>query len=88
MASVPLLITGHEQTQKTRFAIFISLMWSLLPKDLAINLFIFTAAGFVLCGTRKTSPVHHYSADYIFWSCGIIELSFKHLKIEFRFSQC
>ena len=36
MASVPLLITGHEQTQKTRFAIFISLMWSLLPKDLAI----------------------------------------------------
>ena len=42
---------------KTEFAIFISLMWSLLPKDLTNNnLFIFTAAGVVPGGGRKTSP--------------------------------
>ena len=34
----------------------ISLVYSLLPKDLTIqNLFIFTAAGVVACGGRKTS---------------------------------
>ena len=35
------LITGHEQTNTTESAIFIALMWSLLPKDLTINLFVF-----------------------------------------------
>ena len=57
VSGVALFITGHEQTQKTEFAIFISLMWSLLPEDLTNqNLFIFTAAGVVPCGGRKTSP--------------------------------
>ena len=41
---------------KTEFDIFISLMWSLLPKKLTNqNLFILTAAGVVPCGSRKTA---------------------------------
>ena len=27
----------------------------------------------VPCGRRKKSAVHHYTADYIFWSFGMIE---------------
>ena len=39
------------------FAIFISLMYALLPKDHTVqNLLIFTAAGVLPCGGRKTSP--------------------------------
>ena len=43
----------------------------------------------VLCcrvAAVKRLPVHQYSADYIFWSFGIIELISGHLKIEFRIS--
>ena len=41
----------------TDFAILISLIWSLILKDLTDqNLFIYTAAGVVPCGGRKTSP--------------------------------
>ena len=29
----------------------------------------------------KGLPVHHYSADYIFWSFGIIEFIFSHLPV-------
>ena len=48
VADVAHLITGHEQIKP------ISLIWSLLPKDLTYqNLFIFTAAGVVPCGGRK-----------------------------------
>ena len=37
-------------------AIFISIVYSLFPKELTIqNLFIFTVAGVVPCGGRKTS---------------------------------
>ena len=58
-----------NRLNKTEFAIFISLMWSLLPRDLTNNnLFIFSAAGVVQCGGRKRLPAHHHSADYIFWS--------------------
>ena len=49
---------------------------------------LFTAAGVVPCGGNKRLPVHHHSADYIFWSFGIIEFIFSHLKIEFRLSWC
>ena len=33
---------------------------------------IFCLDGAVPCGGRKTSPVHHHCADYIFWSFVII----------------
>ena len=32
VTGVAQVITSHEQTKKTEFAIFISLMWTLLPK--------------------------------------------------------
>ena len=35
---------------------------------------ILTAGGVVPCGGRKMFPVHHHSADYMFWSLGIIGL--------------
>ena len=48
MAGVARFITGHERSLLLRF---------LRPWDLANqNLFIFTAAGIVLCGGHKTSP--------------------------------
>ena len=76
-----------NRLNKTEFSVFVPLMWSLLPRDLTIqNIFIFTAAGGVPCGGRKTSPLHHYYADYIFWSVGIFEFIFSCLKIEFRLS--
>ena len=42
----------------------------------------------MLCGGCKCLPVHHHSADYIFWSFGIIEFILSHLKIEFCLSRC
>ena len=66
--------TGHEQTKQTEFAIFISFMLSLLPKDLTHqNLYIFTAAAVLCAAGVKRLPVHHYRADYIFLFFGIIE---------------
>ena len=41
---------------KTESAIFISLICLLLPEDLHSAYFIFTVAGVVPCGGRKTSP--------------------------------
>ena len=66
-----------KQPTKTEFAIFISSMRSLFPRDLFNqNLFIFTAASVVPCGGRKMSPRHHHhNADYIFFSFGIIEFT-------------
>ena len=58
---------------KTEFAIFSFLMWTNITNQ---NLFIFTAAGVVPCGGCKCLPIHHCSADYIFWSFGIIEFIF------------
>ena len=79
MLHLPLLVINR--LNKTEFAIFIPLMWSLLYWDLTNQyLCIFTAAGFVPCGGRKTSPLHHHSVYNIFWSFGIIELIFHHLK--------
>ena len=41
MASVACFINGHEQTQLNRVSFFISLVYSLIPKNLTIkNLFI------------------------------------------------
>ena len=37
---------------------------------------------------EKRLPVHHHSADYIFWSICITEFIFSYLKIEFRLSRC
>ena len=82
MLHVSLLVMNRPN--KTEFAIFVSLMQSLLSRDLTNqNLFIFTAAGVVLCGGRKTS----HRAD-IFWSFGITEFIFSHLKKEFVLSRC
>ena len=52
---------------KTKSAIFISLMYSLLPKDLLSEL-ILSSLQLVLChmAAVKCLPVHHHSADYIF----------------------
>ena len=36
--------------------------------------FSFNACGVVPCGGPKSLPVHRHSADYIFWTCGIIGL--------------
>ena len=55
MLHIPLLVMNRRN--KTEFAIYISLMWSLFPRNLTNqNLCIFTAAGIVPCGDRKTSP--------------------------------
>ena len=65
-------ITTHEQAQSNEFAIFISLMWSLLSSDLTSqNVIIFTTADVVPCGSRKRLPIHLHSANYIFWTFGI-----------------
>ena len=65
-----------NRLNKTEFAIFISLMSSLLLKDVTNrDLFIFTAAGVTPCGGRNTSP-RTYSAENIFWSFGIKEVIF------------
>ena len=70
-----ILLLVIKRLNNTEFAIFISLMKSLFPRDLTNqNLFIFTTAGIVPCGGRKTSPVHYLSAGYIFWSFEIVEL--------------
>ena len=56
-AFVAHFIAGHEHTQLSPVCFFISLVYSLLLKDLTIeNLFIFIAAGVAPCGGRKTSP--------------------------------
>ena len=50
-------------------------MRSLLSKDLNSELII-SLLQLVLCrvvGVKRV-PIHHYSADYIFWSFGIIGL--------------
>ena len=50
-------LLAMKRLSKIEYAIFISLMWSLLQRDPTNqNLFIFTAAGVVPCGGRKTSP--------------------------------
>ena len=76
-----------NRLSKTEFAIFISLIKSLLPKDLTNqNL---SSLQLMLCRVAavKRLPVHHDSADYIFWSFGIIEFNFRNLKIDFRLSR-
>ena len=84
MLHISLLVMNRFN--KTEFAFFfISLMWFLLPRDLANqNLFLFIAAVFCRVAAVKRLPVHYHSAEYNFWSFGIIELIFSHLKIEFR----
>ena len=64
MLQVSVLIMNRLRT--TESAIFIYLMRSLPAKDLTIQN-ISTAASVVPCGAVKRLPVHHDSADYIFW---------------------
>ena len=58
VTNVAYFSTCHEQTQLNRVCyFFVTLVNSLLPKDLTIqNLFIFTAAGVMPCGGRTTPP--------------------------------
>ena len=65
-----------NRLSKTEPAIFVSLMCSLLPKDLSSEL-ILSSLQQVLCRVAavKRLSVHHHSADYIFFrSFGIIGL--------------
>ena len=56
-------------------SIFVSLMCSLLPKDLHSEL-ILSSLQLVLCSVaaEKRLPEHHHCADYIFWFFRIIGL--------------
>ena len=55
MLHIALLVMNRLYTAES--AILISLVYSLLARDLTIqNLFIFTAASAVLCGGLETSP--------------------------------
>ena len=58
---------------KTKFAILVSLVCSMLLKDLHSEL-ILSSLQLVLCRMTeiKRFPVYHHSADYIFWSFGLI----------------
>ena len=73
-----------NRLSKTECAIFISLMRSLLSKDLTNQNYLFSLQ-LVLClvAAVKCLPVRHPSADYIFWSFEFIEFSFSHFNIEF-----
>ena len=57
----------------TESSIFISSLCSLLPKDLTTQKSL-SLLVLVLCRVAvvKRLPVHHHSADYIFWSFGIV----------------
>ena len=56
-----------NRLNKTESAIFVSLMWSLLPKD-PHSILILSSLQLVLCRVVavKRLPVHHHSADHIF----------------------
>ena len=64
-----------HKLNKTESAIFVSLICSLLPKDLHSEL-ILSSLQLMLCRVAavKRLPVYHHSADYIFWSFGIVGL--------------
>ena len=66
---------------KTESASFVSLMCSLLPEDLYSEL-ILSSLQLLLCRVAavKRLPVHHHSADYIFWSFRVIGLILSHIK--------
>ena len=48
-----------------------------------LGIFGFTADGVVPLGGHSTSPIYHYSADYILWSFGISEFIRNLYKIDF-----
>ena len=58
---------------KTKFAILVSLVRSMLLKDLHSEL-ILASLQLVLCRMTeiKRFSIYHHSADYIFWSFGLI----------------
>ena len=64
-----------NRLNKTDFAVFVSLMCYFLPGDLHSKL-ILSSLQLVLCHVRavKRLPVHHHSADYIFWIFGLTGL--------------
>ena len=60
-------ITASNRLNKTKSANFVSLMCSLLSKDLHSEL-ILSSLQLVLCRVAavKRHPVHHHNSDYIF----------------------
>ena len=77
LAGVVHFITGNEHTQLN--LIFMSFMYISLPKDLTIRTYL-SSLQLVLFRVAAVIglPVHHQSADYIFWSFGIIGLIKSH----------
>ena len=73
-----------NRLNKTRSAIFISLMSSLLPEDLHSE-HVLSSLQLVLCcvAAVKCLRIHHHIADYIF-SGPLGSLGSSDLKIEFR----
>ena len=71
-----------NRLNKTEYAIFVSLMCSLLPEDLYSEL-VLSLLQLVLCRVAavKRLPIHHHSTDHIFfWSFGIIGLILSQFK--------
>ena len=68
LGSVALLnsCTLTDSINETESAIFVSLMVRACRGSSIKTYFVFSADGVVPCGGRKTSPVYHHSADYIF----------------------
>ena len=89
IASVAYFITCHELTQLN--SLLFSFLWC-IPCFQRILLFrtYLSLLQLVLCRVAavKCLPVHHHSADYIFWSFGITGFILSILNIEFCSSQC
>ena len=65
MLYISLLVMN--KLNQTESAIFFSLVRSLITKGLVIkNIFSVTKANVMPCDGRRKSPVHQYSAYYIF----------------------
>ena len=65
-STVTLLLMNR--LNKSESAIFVSLMCSLLSKDLHLELILSSLQLLCRVSAVKRLPVHHHSADYIF-SC-------------------
>ena len=53
-------ITGHKQ-DTIKLSLLLSFLYSLLIDETA-----------TVAAIKSPSPIHHYSADFIFWSFGMI----------------
>ena len=65
-----------NRLNKIESAIFVSLMCSLFLEENLHSELILSSLSLVLCRVAVVNrlPVHHHSAEYIFWSFGIIGL--------------